>query len=557
VLDRSSAVRLRLDGPLVVATLGGTGVGKSALVNALAGDEVAPVGRTRPTTCLPSVICRPDLALAMLGIDPESVQVVRRDLPALRDLVLIDCPDPDTSEAPEEQASNLSRLRAVLPLCDVILVVATQQKYRSARVSDELEWAASGARLVFVQTHADAETDIREDWRRVLSEWCEAGRIFRVDSPAALADARAGREPRGEFAALAELLTAQLAGAVAARLRRANLIDLVDDALSACCRRLDEALPKIRTLERAIQEYRSRMAAESAIRLRGELLDARRSWESRILARVASHWGFSPFSVLLRVYQGLGGLVAGAILLRARTPAQMVLWGAVEGARGWRRVRRDRKAEQAAVDAAASWWDPATLRAAALAIDGYVSDADLRLPQPAVRTVAAEAAGCGAHFAAGVSGAIDAMIDRAARRHTGWFVRGRYELGLLAMLAAILYRPARNFFYDTWLAGATAPLWGLDQYLVSAFWLALWCGALVWVFTGRLRRGLSAELAAASETWNRPDAVAELFAPAEEAARSAGAFTAQLAGSRRRVAELKRALPADDIPAGRKRERPA
>jgi hypothetical protein len=372
-----------------------------------------------------------------------------------------------------------------------------------------------------------------------------------------LADARAGREPRGEFAALVELLTTQLAGAVAARLRRANLVDLVDDALVACCRRLEHALPHIRALEQAIDEYRAQLAAESAARLRGELLQARRSWESRVLGRVTSHWGFSPFSVLLRVYQGLGGLLAGALLFRARTPAQMALWGAVEGARAWHRTRRDRKAQQSAVDAAAAWWDPATLRAAALAIDGYVADADLRLPQPAVRTVAAEAAASGAQFAAGVSGAIDAMIDRAARRHTGWFVRGRYEFGLLAMLAAVLYRPAKNFFFDTWLAAATAPLWGLDQYLVSAFWLAAWCGTLVWVFTGRLRRGLAAEVASASQSWNRPEAVGALFAPAEEAARSAGAFTAQLAALRRRVVELRRALPADDIPAGRKRERPA
>ena len=69
---------------------------------------------------------------------------------------------------PSPLSSNLARLRAILPHCDVLLVTATQQKYRSARVADELAAAARGAHLVFVQTHADLDADIRDDWRRVL-----------------------------------------------------------------------------------------------------------------------------------------------------------------------------------------------------------------------------------------------------------------------------------------------------------------------------------------------------------------------------------------------------
>ena len=84
--------------PLVVATLGGTGTGKSALVNALLGAEVVQTGRSRPTTTRPTLVCRPGLTPEMLGIDPASVEWIERDLPALRDLVLVDCPDPDTTE---------------------------------------------------------------------------------------------------------------------------------------------------------------------------------------------------------------------------------------------------------------------------------------------------------------------------------------------------------------------------------------------------------------------------------------------------------------------------
>ena len=53
--------------------------------------------------------------------------------------------------------------------------------------------AATGARLAFVQTHADTDQDIRDDWRQVLQPNYTTGHIFFVDSLAALADAQAGR----------------------------------------------------------------------------------------------------------------------------------------------------------------------------------------------------------------------------------------------------------------------------------------------------------------------------------------------------------------------------
>ena len=171
LLTRVDNLRTRLEAPLVIATLGGTGTGKSELVHALAGAEVVHSGRNRPTTLCPTMICRPGLRPETLGIDPGEVELVERDLPTLAQLVLIDCPDPDTSDRPiaPDASSPLARLRRILPYCDVLLVTTTQQKYRSARVADELAAAAPGARTVFVQTHADQDADIRDDWRRVLA----------------------------------------------------------------------------------------------------------------------------------------------------------------------------------------------------------------------------------------------------------------------------------------------------------------------------------------------------------------------------------------------------
>ena len=98
LIERAASLRVRLEAPLVVATLGGTGTGKSALVNATAWGRS---GADRP------IAAHDHSADAGLpaGLDARNARhrpgigrMDRRDLPALRDLVLVDCPDPDTTE---------------------------------------------------------------------------------------------------------------------------------------------------------------------------------------------------------------------------------------------------------------------------------------------------------------------------------------------------------------------------------------------------------------------------------------------------------------------------
>ncbi len=329
--DRLNSLRVRLESPLIVATLGGTGTGKSSLINALAGAELVRTGRGRPTTTRPALLCRPGLTPEILGMNAQEIDLVQQDLPSLANLVLVDCPDPDTTDVPGPRPgprvlgappgapsdTTLARLRRILPLCDVLIVTTTQQKYRSARVAEELAAAAPGARLVFVQTHADQDADVRDDWRHALEPRYEAGHVFFVDSVAALADAQQSRAPQGEFAALVDLLTRQFAGAAATRIRRANFLDLAAQALESCRRRLDEAMGAVENLRVAIDQQRGELSSALAGEIRGELLSARRPWENRLLGQVASRWGFSPFSLVLRLYQGIGGLASGALLYRA------------------------------------------------------------------------------------------------------------------------------------------------------------------------------------------------------------------------------------------------
>jgi hypothetical protein len=575
--DRAERLRVRVEAPLVVATLGGTGTGKSALVNALLGAEVVAVGRTRPTTSQPTLIVRPGLSASALGIEPQSVQVVEHDAPLLRDMVLLDCPDPDTTEeygdeltmhtagAQREAATNrssaalasssarealsttnLERLRRILPHCDVLLVTTTQQKYRSAKIADELAMASRGARLVFVQTHADLDDDIREDWREVLGHDYSTAHIFRVDSPAALADAQEGRQPRGELAALLELLARQRATTAQIRIRRANFLDLAADTLQRCRVRLDEQLPAAVRAQDALDERRAELTARLAAQMRTELLGSRYSWESRLMDKTISRWGFSPFALVLRLYQGLGGLVSGMLLWRVRTPAQLALWGAVTGTRTLRQRRRQAVAGQSADRALTQCWDQAELRSAALVLEGFVAEAGLPREDVGRETIDAEAAAAGANFVGKVAGDVESLLTRLAARHTGWFTRALYELLFLAMFGGLLFRLGKDFFWDSFLRPNPVPPHGLDLYLVTGFWLVLWCVILIWALTGRLRRGLRRQLDQLAGQWSKAADVTGLFARLESDCRAAARFCADLRTLEAEVGRLRQQLAAPD-----------
>ena len=501
--ERTRLLRLRLESPLVIATMGGTGTGKSTLVNALVGEEVVQSGRQRPTTVRPTMICRSSITAESLGIDPAEVQRVTRELPALENLVLIDCPDPDTAEEDESDESNLVRLRQILPHCDLLLVATTQQKYRSARVADELAQAARGARLVFVQTFADLDQDIREDWRRLLGADYESGDLYFLDSVSALARSRVGEPPEGDFARLLDLLTRLLAGSASERIRRANFLDLLDETLQACEKRIDEGAASFESLHEAIEEQRLRLATRLAGGVREEMLHNRRSWEHRLLEKVVADWGLSPWSLVLRLYQGIGNLASGTMFMRARTPAQMALWGTVAGTQAVRKRLRGRRADSRLTKVVAGGWSEVELREAALVLDGHADEAQLDRETVQLDTLRGEADRAAGEFVSQTAEEVESLLGRLARRHTGPVLRWTYETLFGAMLVLLLVRLGKNYFWDSWFEGS-APVYGLDFYLSSLFWLVLWSGLLVWSFTARLRRGLRQEINRLSGKLGRP-----------------------------------------------------
>lgn len=507
---RTSEMHKRLGLPLIVATLGGTGTGKSTLINALLGAEVVKGGKQRPTTELPFLVCRPEINPELCGIDTKGMILEKRDLPALDRLILIDCPDPDTTENEELCETNLARLRAVMPLCDVIIVTGTQQKYRSRKVAEELFEAAPGARLIFVQTHADRDSDIREDWAKALESQYETGHIFFIDSSAAISAQNESRPLDPEFADLRRLLTRELNEESAIRIRQANYLDLFEETLERCGEKIESQWPSVRKLQEQLDRERERLGTQLAETMRNELIRDRRFWEMKLVQRVASQWGYSPFSLVLRMYQSLGMIASGALLARVRSLPQLAAWGVFEGVRSFKNWADSKRLKQSPGASLQSFWDDGNLRESALILAGFTQDAGLPGESCVPEHVIEESNTAGEAFVGDVSLELDRICNKLADARINIPTRILYESLFGAMLIFLLSRPAYNFFYES-LFVEGAEIWPLSSYLVSLFWLLLWSVVLLGMFIFSLRGGLDRQINETAAKWNKIEAMRFLF----------------------------------------------
>jgi hypothetical protein len=155
------------DGLTVVAMAGGTGVGKSALVNRIIGTEVATEGVRRPTTGQPLAVCAvlDGPAAALLDwLEIEDRRVVPSALLPVG-LLLIDLPDHD-SVVTDHRRTSARLARRV----DGLVIVVDQLKYARADLHDgPLAELTAHADVVTVALNRSDELDA-EDLERCRAD---------------------------------------------------------------------------------------------------------------------------------------------------------------------------------------------------------------------------------------------------------------------------------------------------------------------------------------------------------------------------------------------------
>lgn len=140
--ERAEGLRTRrgfFGGSLVIAIAGGTGSGKSSLLNAIAGEDVASVSLIRPHTDAPLawIPKRPEPGLRLLidelGIDRR---VEQDEIP---EVALIDLPDVDSVAAWHRRT-----VEELLPNVDGVLWVFDPEKYHDAVLHEQFLGRLSG-----------------------------------------------------------------------------------------------------------------------------------------------------------------------------------------------------------------------------------------------------------------------------------------------------------------------------------------------------------------------------------------------------------------------------
>lgn len=218
--------------PLVLAFFGGTGVGKSSLLNRLAGSDVAKSGVVRPTSREVTLYLHEDVELASLPAElpVEHTRIQRHAVDAHRDALWIDTPDIDSVVT-----THRDQVMAWMPYIDLLVYVVSPERYRDDAGWDLLQQHRKRHDWAFVINHWDrGDPAQREDFIALL-------RAGGIDDPAVFCtDCRDGGSPTDDFerlqahvAASSEALAIAEARQRGAATERAALTALIESATDA------------------------------------------------------------------------------------------------------------------------------------------------------------------------------------------------------------------------------------------------------------------------------------------------------------------------------------
>ena len=234
----------RLTAPyLSILFVGGTQVGKSSLLNAMAGQKVSETGQGAATTQNAIFYTPDDIYESDLPFQPARDRRVPHRATKLAAKVVIDAPDCDSF-----MLENRARSLELLTQADVVMVVTSWEKYNQLTLHELLKpeiRGRSAAAFVFVMNKMeelaeDEQVEVLEDFRGVLRRLgIEEPTIFPVSALAAFR-ARTGEGPTDAWSEklvalerfLDERLSQKIKDSNLAREMSAGLVSVMEGGVS-------------------------------------------------------------------------------------------------------------------------------------------------------------------------------------------------------------------------------------------------------------------------------------------------------------------------------------
>jgi GTPase SAR1 family protein len=190
--SRGERLDLATDAILVVLLCGPTAVGKSTLINTLAGSEISRPGLGATTSAAviylheddnPERLFEYGREIGELARAPQTI--VRHRRPELLHKVLIDTPDIDSVVRDHRTLTG-----ALVHAADLVLFVTTPERYRDLQAAQWVEQQSAQRAIAFVLNKWDRDSvglqweeraRVEDDFRRVLAgNGFEASQIFKV-----------------------------------------------------------------------------------------------------------------------------------------------------------------------------------------------------------------------------------------------------------------------------------------------------------------------------------------------------------------------------------------